>query len=39
MLALVTEVLGLPGRVSSSIEHFPALKALTQLKPVRIEIV
>ena len=27
MLALVTEVLGLPGRVSSSTENFPALKA------------
>ena len=32
MLALVTEVLGLPGRVSSSKENFPALKALTHLK-------
>ena len=32
MLALVTEVLGLPGRVSSSTENFPALKALTHLK-------
>ena len=32
MLALVTEVLGLPGRVSSSTENFPALKALTPLK-------
>ena len=29
MLALVTEVLGLPGRVST--ENFPALKALTHL--------
>ena len=27
MLALVTEILGLPGRVSSSTENFPALKA------------
>ena len=32
LLALVTEVLGLPGRVSSSTENFPALKALTHLK-------
>ena len=32
MLALATEVLGLPGRVSSSTENFPALKALTHLK-------
>ena len=32
MLALVTEVLGLPGRVSSSTEDFPAFKALTYLK-------
>ena len=32
MLALVTEVLGLPGRVTSSTENFPALKALTHLK-------
>ena len=39
MLALVTEVLGLPGRVSSSTENFPALKALTHLKPVRTEMV
>ena len=39
MLALVTEVLGLPGRVSSSTENFPALKALTHLKTVRIEMV
>ena len=39
MLALVTEVLGLPGRVSSSTENFPALKALTYLKTVRIEMV
>ena len=38
MLALVTEVLGLPGRVSSSTENFPALKALTHLETVRIEI-
>ena len=38
-VSLVTEVLGLPGRVSSSIENFPALKALTHLKTVRIEIV
>ena len=37
--ALVTEVLGLPGRVSSSTENFPALKALTYLKTVRIEMV
>ena len=39
MLALVTEVLGLPGRVSFSTENLLALKALTYLKPVRIEIV
>ena len=39
MLALVTEVLGFPGRVSSSTGYFPALKALTYLKPVRIEMV
>ena len=39
MLALVTKVLGLPGRVSSSTENFPALKALTHLKTVRIEMV
>ena len=39
MLALVTGVLGLPGRVSSSTENFPALKALTHLKTVRIEMV
>ena len=39
MLALVTEVLGLLGRVSSSTENFPALKALTHLKTVRIEMV
>ena len=32
MLALVTEALGLPGRVSSSTENFLALKALTHLK-------
>ena len=32
MLALVTEVLGLPRQVSSSTENFPALKALTHLK-------
>ena len=38
MLALVTEVLGLPGPVSSSTENFPALKALTHLK-LRIEMV
>ena len=37
MLALVTEFLGLPGRVSSSTENYPALKALTHLKSVRIE--
>ena len=36
MLALVIEVLGLPGRVSSSTENFPAL---THLKTVRIEMV
>ena len=36
MLALVTEVLGLPGRVSSSTENFSALKALTHLKTVRV---
>ena len=39
MLALVTEVLDLPGRVSSSTENFPALKTLTHLKTVRIEMV
>ena len=39
MLALVTEVLGLPGRVSSSTENFPVLKALTHLKTVCIEMV
>ena len=39
MLALVTEVLDHPGRVSSSTENFPALKALTHLKPVRTEMV
>ena len=39
MLPLVTEVLGLPGRVSYSPENFPALKALPHLKPVRIEMV
>ena len=39
MLALVTEVLGIPGRVSSSTENFPALKALTHLKTVRTEMV
>ena len=39
MLALVTEVLGLPGQVSSSTENFPALQALTYLKTVRIEMV
>ena len=32
MLALVTEVLGLPGRVSSSTENFPALKAFKKGK-------
>ena len=39
MLALVTEVLGLPGRVSSSTEIFPALKALNYLNTVRTEMV
>ena len=39
MLALVTEVLGLPGWVSSSTENFPALKALTHLKTERTEMV
>ena len=39
MLALVTEVLGLPGQVLYSIENFPALKALTHVKTVRIEMV
>ena len=39
MLALVTEVLGLPGRVSSSTENVPALKSLTHLKTVHIEMV
>ena len=32
MLALVTEVLGLPGGVSSSRENFPALKAFNPPK-------
>ena len=36
MLVLITEVLGLPGRVSSSTENFPAL---TLLKTLRIEMV
>ena len=39
MLALVTVVLGIPGRVSSSAENFPALKALTHLKTVHMEMV
>ena len=39
MLALVTEVLGLQGRVSSSTENFLALNALTHLKTVCIEMV
>ena len=39
MLVLVTEVLGLPGRVSSSTENFPALKALIHIKTVCIEMV
>ena len=39
MLALVTEVLGLPGRVSPSTENFPALNALTHLNTVCIEMV
>ena len=39
MLALVTEGSGLPGQVSSSTENFPALKSLTHLKTVRIEMV
>ena len=39
MLTLVTEVLGLPGQISSSKENFSALKALTHLKTVRIEMV
>ena len=39
MLALVTEVLGLPGQVSPSTENFPALKALIHLKTVRTEMV
>ena len=39
LLALVTEVLGLPGQVSSSTENFPALKALSHLKTVPIEMV
>ena len=39
MLALVTEVLVLPGWVSSSTENFLSLKALTHLKSVRIEMV
>ena len=37
MLALVTEVLGVSGRVSSSTENFSALKALTHLKIVRLK--
>ena len=36
-VSLGNKVLGLPGRVSSSTENFPALKALTHLKTVRIE--
>ena len=39
MFALVTEVLGLPGWVSSSTKEFPAVKALTHLKTVHIEMV
>ena len=39
MLALVTEVLGLPGLVLCSTENFPALQALTHLKTVHIEMV
>ena len=39
MLALVSEVLGLPGWVSSSTENFPGLKVLTHLKTVHIEMV
>ena len=39
MLALVKEVLGLPGWVSSSTENFPTLKALTHLKTVHTEMV
>ena len=39
MLALVTEVLGLPGRLSSSTENFPAWKALTHLNTVHIDMV
>ena len=39
LLALVTEVLGLPGPVSSSTEKFQALNALTHLNTVRIEMV
>ena len=39
MLALITEVLGLPGRVSSSTENFQALKDLTHLNTLRIEMV
>ena len=39
MLALVTKVLGLPGQVTSSTENVQALKALNQLKTVRIEMV
>ena len=34
MLALVTELLGLQGRVSSSTENFPALKALINVKKI-----
>ena len=39
MLALVTEILGLPGWVSYSTENSQALKALTHLKTMRIEMV
>ena len=39
MLALLTEVLSLPGRVSSSTENYPALKALIHLKTVHNEMV
>ena len=39
MLALVTKVLDLPGRVLSPTENFPALKALTYLKTGPIEMV
>ena len=38
-VSLGNRSLGLPGRISSSTENFPALKALTYLKSVRIKMV